>query len=243
MKTLQSKDFQNRLRGGVFLSLITIPTYFLADGLPFRIVMTIGLTLALIELFSIALCSRFFPDAKDATAACTLFFSFTLSIIAVWSFPRDLIGGVVVVAVSTDAFAYFGGKFLGGKFVGLTKNSRPFPYVSPNKTWEGTAIGLICGLIAAILWARLVMRGSYTLLWHFLWMPFAAVFGDLLESFFKRRSGVKDSNDFLTETPVIRQIEGLLGGKGGHGGYLDRLDSFSFITLLLFLADIAGKLL
>ncbi len=236
---VESKGFQNRLKGGIFLSLVAVPTYFLAEGLPFRIVLTIGLALALAELCVVSLTLFYIPDQRKTSAMVAIFLALVLSIIATWYFPLAIIGGIVIVVVSTDVFAYFGGKLIGRKFA----KTRPFPVVSPNKTWEGTTVGLVFGLIAAVLWVRLMMPEiTETLRLCFFWMPLAAVAGDILESYFKRHAEIKDSNDFLVGQPIIGYIEGLLGGKGGHGGYLDRLDSCSFVLALLYLINLLGLL-
>ena len=125
------------------------------------------------------------------------------------------------------------------RFGNKTTSFKPFPHISPNKTWEGTFTGVFLGIVAAVLWTNYVLpTATDSLKMCFLWIPLFAVAGDPLESYFKRRAGVKDANDFLLDKPVIGQIEGLLGGQGGHGGYLDRLDSFSFVLFLLVLVDI-----
>jgi CDP-diglyceride synthetase len=66
--------------------------------------------------------------------------------------------------------------------------------------------------------------------------------GDITESYFKRRFGVKDSNDFIVQanTPVLKQIEGLLGGRNGHGGFYDRLDSLSLVLAVYTLISLAS---
>ncbi len=198
--------------------------------------MTIGLVLGLIELYSISFESRFFPAMKDVYAVATIFFGLILSIMAIWSYSIHITGGIVVIVVATDAFAYFGGNLLGGK---IYKGTRPFPKISPKKTWEGCVAGLLFGLLSALLWTQLVLANpSSTTVWMLICIPPFAIAGDVLESFYKRRAGVKDSNEFVTEVPVLRQIEELLGGSGGHGGYLDRLDALSFVMGLYYLLDI-----
>jgi phosphatidate cytidylyltransferase len=106
---------------------------------------------------------------------------------------------VFVTVWATDCGAYFAGRAIGGPKLA--------PRFSPNKTWAGLAGGMVCaGLAAAafFVWAGLP-----------LWiiplsagLAVLAQLGDLLESWLKRRAGVKDSSNLIP----------------GHGGVLDRLD-------------------
>ena len=108
---------------------------------------------------------------------------------------------ICTFAVDTAAFAV-------GKLVG----KRPLaPRVSPGKTWEGTAGGILGGVGAALgltlileLPAALWQAGALGLL-----IAVAAVLGDLAESGLKRAAGAKDSGALVP----------------GHGGVLDRMDS------------------
>jgi phosphatidate cytidylyltransferase len=83
--------------------------------------------------------------------------------------------------------------------------------VSPGKTWEGMAGGLLLAAFAAGIGAawldlpvvRLGALGVATAL--------VSVLGDLTQSMFKRNVGLKDSGKLLP----------------GHGGVLDRIDSLT----------------
>ncbi|MCD8167293.1 MAG: phosphatidate cytidylyltransferase [Bacteroides sp.] len=85
-----------------------------------------------------------------------------------------------------------------------------FPRISPKKSWEG-AIG---GVVVALL-ASLAMSYWFSFMTVVQWAGFAMVvtlfgiWGDLVESLFKRQLEVKDSGNMLP----------------GHGGILDRFDS------------------
>ena len=105
-----------------------------------------------------------------------------------------------------DSGAYYVGKNLG--------SHRMSPRISPNKTWEGLAGGVAATYAGAALlkvilgldldWVHVF--GLATIL------AVAAPVGDLVESQFKRDTGVKDSSGMLP----------------GHGGFLDRTDSLFF---------------
>lgn len=103
---------------------------------------------------------------------------------------------------SNDIGAYFVGKFFG--------NYKLAKEISPNKTIEGLLGGLICGLVIAAIGSNLLFTyfSWYWLLLNFIAIVFS-VFGDLLESLFKRLANIKDSGNIIP----------------GHGGLLDRLDS------------------
>ncbi|MBN1424238.1 phosphatidate cytidylyltransferase [Candidatus Fermentibacteria bacterium] len=86
---------------------------------------------------------------------------------------------------------------------------RMAPAISPRKSWEGAAAGLVAGLAAG---AALRFLGPLPLPVGLLLGGLAGTLGqgaDLAESLFKREAGVKDSSRLIP----------------GHGGVLDRFDS------------------
>jgi len=99
------------------------------------------------------------------------------------------------------------GALISGMLFGKHKMS---PRVSPNKTWEGFAGGLVLGTVAAAVLAYFILDGAWiTGALVGLAAALAAVIGDLAESAIKRDISVKDMSSFLP----------------GHGGILDRIDS------------------
>lgn len=91
------------------------------------------------------------------------------------------------------------------------------PRISPAKTWEGTIGGLAAAALAAFGTGALfgLPRASVALV--VLALGPLALAGDLLESYLKRRAGVKDSGTLLP----------------GHGGLLDRIDSLIAVAPLV----------
>ena len=118
----------------------------------------------------------------------------------------------LVMAVDTGAFA--AGRIIGGPKLA--------PRVSPGKTWAGLGGGVVAAMLIgwiAVLWLGLPR-----------WLPLILVSGilalveqagDLAESAFKRRFGVKDSSQLIP----------------GHGGVLDRVDGLLAVALAVGLAE------
>jgi phosphatidate cytidylyltransferase len=118
----------------------------------------------------------------------------------------DLVFWLMLVTWSTDIFAYFAGRSIGGPKLA--------PRISPNKTWAGLIGGMVgaavVGAVAAILFGLgpvFAVAGAP--------LGLLAQLGDLYESKVKRRLGVKDSGSLLP----------------GHGGVLDRVDGLLPVTL------------
>ena len=127
-----------------------------------------------------------------------------------------IILGILLAQWSSDTGAYFIGKQWG--------KTKLFKSVSPNKTWEGAIGGVIFSLGSLYAWS-IFFDQLNTMEWIGLGLIVAVsgVFGDLVESLFKRTLSIKDSGAILK----------------GHGGFLDRFDGliiaipFSVSYLLL----------
>lgn len=116
---------------------------------------------------------------------------------------------LVLVVWGYDTGAYLTGRWLGRR--------RLVEHISPSKTVEGLAGGLVLATVAAGIGAYLIGLDP----WHPLLIGplvgLAAQAGDLAESMLKRAAGRKESG-FLVP---------------GHGGILDRVDSFMFAAPVL----------
>lgn len=110
-----------------------------------------------------------------------------------------------------DIFAYYIGKGFGKK--------KLYPEVSPKKTLAGAYGSLIGGVLASlIIGGFLVHKPFISLFTMGFLIGSVSIFGDLVESMFKRDVGVKDSGFIFSE----------------HGGILDKIDAALFAGLLLF---------
>ncbi|GAB5047115.1 phosphatidate cytidylyltransferase [Thermodesulfovibrio sp. TK110] len=115
------------------------------------------------------------------------------------------------VVWSADSFAYYIGKGFGKK--------KLYPEVSPKKTWAGAYGSLIGGMIASLLFGHfLLSKPLIKLLIAGFLIGFISIFGDLVESMFKREAQVKDSSFLFPE----------------HGGVLDKIDSMLFAGVLVY---------
>ncbi|MGC0151668.1 phosphatidate cytidylyltransferase [Chromobacterium vaccinii] len=110
--------------------------------------------------------------------------------------------GLVWVA---DVAAYFSGKAFGRRKLA--------PAISPGKSWEGVYGAVVCVALYVALVDHFGWLDIRLPLWALLLlalpMTAVSVCGDLLESWFKRSAGIKDSSRLLP----------------GHGGVYDRIDS------------------
>ncbi len=154
------------------------------------------------------------------TVAGVLYVSWPLGLAVALRELPDGLWWVVIAALgvwSCDTGAYFGGRFLGGKFSGERRFS---PRWSPNKTWEGFFGGILtCLLVTTLLSTWLLDLALWQGLVFGLFLGPSAVYGDLAESMVKRRVGVKDSGTLIP----------------GHGGMLDRVDSILFGAVAAYL--------
>lgn len=124
---------------------------------------------------------------------------------------------VLCIVWMADIAAYFGGRAFGRRKLA--------PAISPGKSWEGVASGLLGVLLLAAFWLWLDGRmaadsasvfsllrqrfGLLPMLLGVLALAAISVVGDLFESLIKRAVGAKDSSALLP----------------GHGGVLDRIDA------------------
>lgn len=130
----------------------------------------------------------------------------------------ETLAWVLAVVIATDTGAYAAGRSIGGPKLAAG--------ISPSKTWSGLAGGVVCAALAGLatglfldlanIWKLMILSGS---------LAIVAQAGDLFESAFKRRFGVKDSSHIIP----------------GHGGVLDRVDGLLTVSVAVALLNYFGK--
>jgi phosphatidate cytidylyltransferase len=157
------------------------------------------------------------PRAARQALGLVLLWAAWLAISQARALGIDFILSVFCLVWAADIAAYFGGRRYGRRKLA--------PSISPGKSWEGVAAGVVGVLLLALVWAaldrafapsdpglyaRLYGRlGAVGALLAVLLLVAMSVVGDLVESLVKRAAGAKDSSGLLP----------------GHGGVLDRVDA------------------
>jgi phosphatidate cytidylyltransferase len=111
---------------------------------------------------------------------------------------------LLLIVWATDIAAFFTGKAIGGPKI--------YPKISPNKTWSGLAGGMGAAALVGIFSAIFIDSvGVFAMILLGAFLAVVSQAGDFLESFIKRKFGVKDSGNIIP----------------GHGGLMDRVDGFT----------------
>jgi len=207
-----------RFLGYAYASLL-FPAYRFVGGFTGVAILT---ALGILSVFTVLVVTGRDPQDGLITVLPMLYpgllFAFMLAIFCIdrVNISRFLLIIAFGSAVVTDTFAYFCGRLFG--------RHKLIPKVSPKKTVEGAAGGLLFGTAAvALLGAR--YQGVFGVYMNPLWYVLLGVvlsvmsqIGDLSASLVKRRLGVKDYGHIM----------------GEHGGAMDRLDSVLFICPPVF---------
>jgi len=179
---------------------------------------TLLIILACLFMFTLQFIRR--DNARDhlVSISVTLFSLFYIS----WFFAffvklrlldngANLVAFLILVTKGTDIGAYLGGTRFG-------KNEL-IPRISPNKTREGTLLGLLVGFLLSVTIGRFLTH--FSLLNACLMgviLPVIGQAGDLAESLIKRDCNVKDSGPYLADI----------------GGSLDLIDSLLFTAPVFY---------
>ena len=121
---------------------------------------------------------------------------------------------LIAVVIASDVGGYFVGRQVGGP--------KLWPAISPKKTWSGTIGGWLLAAIVGFIYAIASDGVSIGILGLSVGLAMAAQAGDLLESWIKRRQGVKDASNLIP----------------GHGGLMDRFDGMVAATSVFMILQL-----
>lgn len=193
---------------GLVLVIVGLSAFLSTEALALEFIVLIVFTI---------IAAQFFFTEETWVAVAPMYIGIGLScVIALRLLDEGQAWLVVLLAGTwiTDTMALFGGKAFG--------KTKLAPRISPNKTREGTAIGIVGGAVAILIAGTapgLLEKYTFTIVAATILLPPLAVIGDLIESRMKRHYGKKDSGGLLP----------------GHGGLLDRVDSTLFTATTLWL--------
>lgn len=124
---------------------------------------------------------------------------------------------LLAAVVAADSGAFFAGRMATAALTARGKRPHRLSRYSPSKTWEGALGGVASSwIVTGVVVQLLAIPLSAIALFALAAAPIVAIYGDLWESWLKRRAGIKDTSRLL----------------GPHGGILDRLDSMGPVLAL-----------
>ena len=193
-------------------SLIAITFCYKAFNMPGRLMI-----LAMIPVFLVMITSLYVKDKRDFNKFADIYTAI-LYVAVPWSlfnfavfndfaqFNGKLLLSFFAIVWGSDVGAYIFGITLGQKY-----GKKLFPSISPKKSWIGFWGGLLTAVAVAFAMQKLGLLEFESL--HCIALAVilvvTGVYGDLIESLWKRHYNIKDSGNIMP----------------GHGGLLDRFDS------------------
>ena len=223
-----------RITTGMILGLFVLFLIFFTNDILFQIILAGILGYSLFELFKIKVKKNIFVWMIFIFVFINMFLIFPIAN----SSGRSFFFTALLISVFTDIFALIFGKLFGRRYI--------YPSISPNKTLEGTFLGLVTPsflflllgylffdkeILGSEVFSEFLVISQFIEAFGYLMTFFiilisslASISGDLLASKSKRLMGVKDFGNLLP----------------GHGGVLDRIDShiicipvfFTFYSLI-----------
>jgi len=204
-------DLEKRVASSIILIPLTLYAIFISKALFLLLILSV----AIIASFEWNNLTR--SDEKNKNKKKWFLIGFHYILIPLYSvmelrfIDKNIILWLFFVVWSTDIFAYFIGKNLGGP--------KLIPSISPNKTWSGLIGGMVSAAIIGLLSTLMFEGGILFFMITSALLAVIAQIGDLFESKVKRIFGVKDSGTIIP----------------GHGGILDRIDGLMFAAPAVFL--------
>ena len=205
------KEIQVSSEIGIFIGLFI---FILLVGISLKILPVISITFIVPLLFTLILVELWKKHEHPISNIALMVFGILYVVIPFYltidlnlrnTFYLPTVVGMFLLIWANDTFAYVCGRLFG--------KHKLFERISPNKTWEGTIGGIVFTLLLGFIIGKYINEGNI-----FFWVISAiiiapgSIFGDLLESLFKRSLNIKDTGTILP----------------GHGGILDRFDAALF---------------
>ena len=197
------------LAGATLFSLVFLYKGF---NLPGRFVM-----LAMVPVFALMITSLYLKDKKDFHKFANLYTSI-LYIAIPWTLfnfaafnAEGQFNGILLLSFFGIVWASDVGAYLFGITLGQKYGKKLFPSISPKKSWIGFWGGVFTAVVVAVLLHKFEIL-HFSMLHSMILavlINVASVYGDLIESQWKRHYNIKDSSNLIP----------------GHGGLLDRFDS------------------
>ena len=197
------------LAGATLFSLVFLYKGF---NLPGRFVM-----LAMVPVFALMITSLYLKDKKDFHKFANLYTSI-LYIAIPWTLfnfaafnAEGQFSGILLLSFFGIVWASDVGAYLFGITLGQKYGKKLFPSISPKKSWIGFWGGVFTAVVVAVLFHKFEIL-HFSMLHSMILavlINVASVYGDLIESQWKRHYNIKDSSNLIP----------------GHGGLLDRFDS------------------
>ena len=188
--------------GSIFTVFIFVIIIFYDTYLSYLVLLIYSIILIEVSLFF---------TKKKIIIILYIFLSFlSLEYYLINSYNKIDIIYLILLIIFFDTFSYIFGSLFGNKKI--------IPNISPNKTYFGCFSGYFISII--LTYIILSYYKNYELL-NYLFISslliLLAFIGDIIESYFKRKSNIKNSSFFLP----------------GHGGFFDRLDSLILCAFLM----------
>ena len=218
-----------RIITGLTLGLFVLFFVFFTSETLFQIILVSILGCSLFELFK--------TKEKKSIYVWIIFILVLINMSLIFTIAnssgRSFFFTALLISVFTDIFALIFGKLFGKRFI--------YPSISPNKTLEGTLLGLVMPSFVFLFFGYLFIEheisgsevfaeflvislfidsfGYLITFFILLISSLASISGDLLASKSKRLMGIKDFGNLLP----------------GHGGVLDRIDSHIICIPVFFI--------
>ena len=186
-------------------AVISLSIYFIISYIDFNLVFYSILLIYLIIILEIIIYFKRYKFIPIIYIVLSLicFFNIDFKVLNIVDFNL-----LLIIIITFDIFSYFF-----GKAIGKTKLIN----ISPKKTIEGLVGGIIASSLFAIIFSYYFeILINIQLFIYIILIIVSSLFGDLIESYFKRKNNLKNSSNIIP----------------GHGGVFDRFDSFLFSIIV-----------